>query len=329
MSAPTKLLSYARLFRVPNVFTAMADVTMGYLFVRATLAPLPCFACLLLSSCMLYSAGMVLNDVHDFPVDARERPHRPLPAGQIALSLAKLMAVLLLVGGVALACLAGLFVEPRDVGPTSLGRWRGAAVSVALVISIVLYDVVLKEKVCGPTFMGLCRSLNVLLGMSLAAPGESARDSLLGYTAPQLLVAAGIGVYIWGVTWFARGEARTSHRAQLTWGVALMVAGLALLASFPHFGEFADGRRALALAPAIAWPALIGLIGFSIVRRCLQAIVDPAPERVQVAVKQCIVSLIVLDASVCLAVRSPVWWAIGILALIGPMLILGRRVYST
>jgi hypothetical protein len=50
---------------------------------------------------------------------------------------------------------------------------------------------------------------------------------------------------------------------------------------------------------------------------------------VQVTVKQCILSLIVLDAAVCLAVRSPVWWSVGILSLMVPMLVLSRRFYST
>ena len=32
---------------------------------------------------LLYMAGMVLNDVYDFEVDARRRPERPLPSGRI------------------------------------------------------------------------------------------------------------------------------------------------------------------------------------------------------------------------------------------------------
>ena len=43
---PSKLLSWLRLMRLPNVFTALADVTMGYLFVRHELTPVEAFACI-------------------------------------------------------------------------------------------------------------------------------------------------------------------------------------------------------------------------------------------------------------------------------------------
>jgi hypothetical protein len=45
-------------------------------------------------------------------------------------------------------------------------------------------------------------------------------------------------------------------------------------------------------------------------------------------VKQCIFSIIVLDATVCLFVAD--WfWAVAVLALLAPMLLFGKWVYST
>ena len=76
-----QLLDYLRLVRLPNVFTALADVTMGFLFVHHTLQPLAVFLPLAAASALLYSAGMVLNDVWDVELDRRERPERPLPSG--------------------------------------------------------------------------------------------------------------------------------------------------------------------------------------------------------------------------------------------------------
>jgi hypothetical protein len=55
---------------------------------------------------------------------------------------------------------------------------------------------------------------------------------------------------------------------------------------------------------------------------------QPYSEFVQEAVRQSLVSLIVLDAAVCAAVRD-VPWALAILALMVPMTILGRWSYST
>ena len=37
------------------------------------------------ASALLYSAGMVLNDVFDVELDRQEQPYRPLPSGRIPL----------------------------------------------------------------------------------------------------------------------------------------------------------------------------------------------------------------------------------------------------
>ncbi|MCO6457924.1 MAG: UbiA family prenyltransferase, partial [Pirellulaceae bacterium] len=97
---PARVLDYLRLLRIPNVFTAVADVTMGFLVVHGGLQPWPAFACLVAASCLLYLAGMVLNDVFDIEVDRRERPERPLPSGRIPLGRARWLGLGMLGGGV-------------------------------------------------------------------------------------------------------------------------------------------------------------------------------------------------------------------------------------
>jgi hypothetical protein len=62
--------------------------------------------------------------------------------------------------------------------------------------------------------------------------------------------------------------------------------------------------------------------------RCLGAVIEPLPERVQRAVKQCILSLVVLDAAACLAVCGT-GWAILVLLLLVPTTVFGRWMYST
>mgnify|MGYP002528113346 CR=1 FL=1 len=99
---PSKLLSYLRLFRAPNVFTAAADVVMGFVFVNSSIQSWIPLACLLGASCLLYTAGMVLNDVFDVQVDSRERPDRPIPSGQISLSWARWLGFEFLVIGIVL-----------------------------------------------------------------------------------------------------------------------------------------------------------------------------------------------------------------------------------
>ena len=70
------------------------------------------------------------------------------------------------------------------------------------------------------------------------------------------------------------------------------------------------------------------LLSFSILRRCIHGVFDPLPYRVQAAVTHCVISLIILDASVCL-LTSPWYWAVGVLALLIPAVILGRWIHST
>ncbi|HEY1068189.1 MAG TPA: hypothetical protein VGE52_18845, partial [Pirellulales bacterium] len=65
---PSLWLSYMRLLRLPNVFTAMADVLLGAFLVQDGDFPWLACALLLLSSACLYTSGMVLNDVYDIEI---------------------------------------------------------------------------------------------------------------------------------------------------------------------------------------------------------------------------------------------------------------------
>jgi 4-hydroxybenzoate polyprenyltransferase len=321
------LLAWLQLFRLPNVFTAMADIVAGFVFVRGddALNSWPALALLLAASSLLYTAGMVLNDVFDFDQDLKERPFRPLPSGRISRLHAARVGWGMLLAGVALGWAAG-FVPLSD--PIALS-WRSGVMAMLIAVCVVAYDAVTKRTVIGPLFMGACRFFNVLLGMSVAGMiACTQHDWLLRYMPGQLLVAGGIGVYIIGVTIFARTEAVRTSIWRLLLGLAVMIGGVAMIAGYGQL--FPDEHRLLnhfLMLEPVLWQLLVGLIGFTIVRRCLMAIMDPSPQQVQVAVKLAIMSLIMLDAAIAMAVNP--YWAIGVLALLAPMLLLGIWVYST
>jgi 4-hydroxybenzoate polyprenyltransferase len=300
----------------------MADITMGFLFVHEKVEPLRPFVWLMVASSCLYTAGMVLNDVFDIEVDRRERPERPLPSGQISVRWARWLGFILLVFGVIAAGLAG--VREWFDSPNAFDPWRAGAVAGLLATCVVLYDIGLKKTIVGPVAMGACRFFNVLLGMSTASLANAEHTWFLQYSVSQLLVAGGIGVYIVGVTWFARTEATKSRRGPLLLAVAVMCSGLYLLTIFPDFD-----RRAihLTLTKAWLWPVVVVLLAMPIVRRCLRAVMNPTPQRVQDAVKLCIFSLILLDAAVCVAMRGYIGMYLIALLVLG--WILGRWVYST
>lgn len=310
---------YLQLFRIPNVFTAIADVTMGMVFVRRGIDPWPAWVAMIAASALLYTSGMVLNDVYDFDTDLRERPQRPLPSGQIPLARARRLGFILLAVGIAVGWLVGCAVAP----PIWMA-WRCGLIACSLALCIWLYDAVLKGTVIGPFAMGSCRTLNVLLGMSI---GDALRapESLLVFPTEQLMVAGGIGIYVVGVTWFSRSEATLSRRATLALGMAFMVAGLVMLAVFPRWA--APGLR-YSMDPMMIWPFAVMLLMLSTLRRCAMALQHPSPQRVQAAVRQCLFSLIFLDAGICLLI-APWAYAVGVLALLVPTLAFSRWIYST
>lgn len=325
MGEVSKTLSYLRLFRLPNVFTALADVMMGYLFTSLE-GPIlwgPLLT-LLGASALLYTSGMVLNDVFDIEQDRAERPHRPLPSGRISLTHARRLGWGMLVAGTLLAVVADV-AWARGNAPFG----AVSVVAILLAVCILIYDGVLKKTLLGPWFMGGCRAANVLLGMTGGAMAVPTLGSWWQVDRSGVMVATGLGLYVAGITWFARSEAKESARGFLIWGLVVMLLGFVTLGLFPETGEFAIGARKLQFPQEFVWPALVAMLVFTIVRRAVTAILQPTPARVQVTVKQCIFSIIVLDAAVCLAVRSPIGWAIAILALSVPMLGLGRWVYST
>src|SRR5207244_2004797 len=149
---------YARLVRLPNVFTAVADIALGWFGAWAAGTPVdrwPSFLLLIGASSCVYSAGMVWNDFFDIEQDRRERPFRPLPSGRISRRRAASIGMALVAAGLAFAFLAGLSAE--------IDRDMPIVVATILAGCILLYDGVLKRTWLGPVAMGTCRALNVLL----------------------------------------------------------------------------------------------------------------------------------------------------------------------
>jgi 4-hydroxybenzoate polyprenyltransferase len=244
----------------------------------------------------------VWNDYFDIDQDRRERPFRPIPSGRVPLGAAARLGTALLVLGLLFAALSGWRPNGFHFVPAGIG--------IVLVAAILLYDGWLKRTGAGPVGMGACRFLNVLLGLTAADAAPPAWGWHL---------AAVVGLYIIGVTWFARTEARRSKQSTLTAAAVTMLAALLLALAMPTW--FEPGTS------SVLFPYLLVALGFLVGVPVARAVANPAPDLVQPAVKAAIFGLVILDAVLATAVAGPV--GLAILLLLPPAMYLGRRIYST
>jgi hypothetical protein len=194
---PALLLRLGRVSNLPTVWTnAMAG------FVLAGGVPsVPVIALLGIAASTLYVAGMVLNDVYDADVDAKERPERPIPSGLVTRGEARLWGFGLLVLGIAVATLAGRFAA---ASPTWAPTFA-AGITAGLV---VVYDAWHKGNPAAPVVMGLCR-------VGVYAMAASCVDATPG---PALVTAALLlGLYVVSLTYIAKFE--SSGALGRTWPV--------------------------------------------------------------------------------------------------------------
>ncbi|MBL4883352.1 MAG: UbiA family prenyltransferase [Planctomycetaceae bacterium] len=291
-----------RLLRLPALFTTFPDVLAGYVIMGQGVVNPVELACLLASSACLYLSGMVLNDLFDVEQDRKERPDRPIPAGEVTYEHAKIMGKLLMLSGVAFASLVSL--------PAMI-------VSIALAASILVYDYRAKRTALGPFFMGLCRSLNLLLGASYV------QEFSLWESKPQLAVAGLIGLYVAGVTLFARSEATQSKRFPLVAGII-----------FCWLAIIGWGISAATWAPASVVSMasiMLLLITFQLARKAIPAIRTGKPQHVQQTIRIMLLSIPMLEAVVILCHGGPqaVPWAIAAALMILPGQFLARYISMT
>ena len=281
------LLGLARLARPANIVTAYADIFAGYAAASAANPAAEPF--LLLAATGLYGGGVVFNDVFDANLDARERPERPIPSGTVSLTVAAIFGAMLLGGGIFFAW-----------------RWStlSGLVAVATTVSALVYDYIGKRHaLLGPLNMGLCRALNLLLGVT--ASGHIAGS--------RWLLAAVPLCYIAGITSLSRGEVKGGTRAAAIISSCWLVAALV----FFFVVAISEGLRAAWCLPFVA--ALLFRI-FGPFRRAFQSL---TPSAIRLAVKTGVLSLILLDASLAAVFAEP-WYALAILLLYVPATLLAK-----
>jgi UbiA prenyltransferase family len=296
---------YLQLIRLPNVVTAAADSLAGWLLVIGSAADPGHWLPLTAASMVLYASGTALNDVFDVEIDRSERPGRPLPSGRVSYKTAAWL------GG------SGLLIGPALA--LASGSMKSALVATILALFILAYNAGLKHTWVGPLFMGSCRGLNLLLGMSHA-------QALGGPIAWSAAVA--YGLYVVGITVMSRSETSGGVRGGLVAGLGLQDLALLGLAGvtlahdrFPR----PDPERPLIPLEGLLVLALVALAVNSVGSR---AIKESIPELIQKSVKTGILSLVWLHVGIVAGVRG-LEPATYVAFLWIPAYLLGRWLYST
>jgi len=203
----TTLKGYLRLMRPANLPTAMADIFAGIAIAGVVLeTPWLIFVYLVFAATFLYAGGVVLNDVFDYKLDKVERPERPIPSGVVPLKSAAIFGTVLLGIGIILAFLVSV---------------TSGSLALILAGAIVLYDAIAKKNgFFGPLNMGICRGLNLLLGMSVVG------------TILDLKYAIIPIIYIFAITLISRGEVHGNNKKHLVLAAALYICVIVLVLKF-------------------------------------------------------------------------------------------------
>ncbi|QDV27260.1 UbiA family prenyltransferase [Aureliella helgolandensis] len=313
------LRDWGQLVRLPNTFTLFSDCLAAAIVAGSRFAPLTALLPTVVASLFAYWAGMILNDVVDIEEDRETRASRPLVAGRISPALANHIATAMLLLGPGIILLVNSFHEVQQL-------WFGAAFGASVLLSMTVraYNSVLKSTPLGPVLMGLCRTLNILMvGFTMLAVNGA--EAIPQMPLDLLLFAAGIGLYILGVTIYASQEERESSSAVLVIGILFEIAGLAAVALAP---KLTSAEQVWTLDPVRGFPLLIALIGLTVVNRGLSGVWHPVSRKVQLAVRHAILTLILVDAAVVLAWEGP-WFGAVVLALLIPALTSALRFRST
>ena len=225
------LRPWLKLFRVVNLPTVPGDVLVGAALAMwccggsasASAQDMARIALAAVSSCLLYMFGLVDNDI----VGAATDNGRPIPDGQISMRAARIARMLGLLLGVAASASAACFVVDGaafGVEYAVMFAICQIAAALALVAAIVAYN-----RTKRPLLMGLCRGLNVLLGVSSVLP--SLLWLRLFLRAPLqscavAVVAAVWTVYIAAVTKYSEGEESDPERRR---SVGRLIGGIVYL----------------------------------------------------------------------------------------------------
>ncbi len=251
--------------RPANLVTAVADILAGIAisgFFFQPLSDLLSLFLLVFSTIGLYGGGVVMNDFFDAALDAVERPERPIPSGLISKTEAMSLGLLLLVIGIGFAFAVSMI---------------SGVISILIAVAAVVYDKWAKHHpFLGPLLMGVCRGLNLLLGLSII-PSQMAAYSFLGIIPV---------VYIAAITMISQGEVRGGKRPVMAGAMVLYAIAMAGV----FYVSFFEDNELIAALFIVLWAIMVFL-------PLRNAWLKPEGRMIGRAVKAGVLALILMNAA--------------------------------
>jgi len=255
--------------RPANIVTAVSDVLAGitisgfFFNSHFDLNNIQPVLLLCLSTIGLYGGGVVFNDVFDTELDSIERPERPIPRGIVTKKEASILGTILLLTGI----ISGFILS-----------FISGMIALIIAIAALVYDKWGKHQtVAGPLNMGLCRGLNLLLGVSIIT------TELTNWWYLAFIPI----IYIASITMISRGEVHGGKKNLLYIACLFYILVIGLIFSFAWLNK----------GSILITAAFLAVFAWMIFNPLVKAIQNPAGKNIGKAVKAGVIGLILMNAS--------------------------------
>jgi len=219
-----KFNAWLQLARISNLPTVFSNVLVGAAIASTSHAPdWPQVLLTITAVSLFYIGGMALNDLMDRNIDRVERPQRPIPSGALSV---------LEVGTFVALCIALGFGLIRYTAPFSL------VPAVALVASIISYNLLHKRWIGSLIFMGLCRAMVYFIGacaMAQPVPTDATYYEIISIPFDLFIAAALLAIYIIALTLVAQKEVSGDLGFRRWLAAALVLIPIPALCLMPVF----------------------------------------------------------------------------------------------
>ena len=261
--------SYFTLIRLPNLFTVISNILVGY-FLVFTIHDVDIYSLsyLFLVSIFLYIGGVVMNDLFDIKLDKSERPDRPLPSNQIT----KKNAIIICIFTLTISAIVSLFLNLFTFFTT-----------ISMIFLIFVYNYKTKSTKWRSITLGTIRSLNIFLGSSIFI------NNLNQNMLPFIIILTTTFFYIFAIGILSKNESKKIEQTN-TISSSFLIVYIIIFSIFILIVFEIDFFNFIAIINLIIFLILIVYYHLNCIKK------NNDPYTIQWTVKNLIISIIIFDS---------------------------------